>query len=367
MIVGKPQLLKNMNSDIVRDLIYQAGAISKPEIAEQTALSLPTVNKRVNLLLREGWICEAGSSSEGVGRKAKKYEANRTHNMILMLYHPGGFTGYLADITGTIHYRKNFEFENAGKGSKLTYLCQCIGELRERVRGKVLAIGVTVPGVVKKNGLLRHIPAIREWEKCNLQEELLRQFQVDIIVENDIRMTTLGYYQTCLKEKYTDAVYLYAEDGLSAGVIINGQLHRGMENFAGELGFLIFHENLRSQNEPVDGHGDFETSLMEVMLQIDRQGPRESLLGQYYGLLAKGIVTVGAVTAPEIVVIQGRYLNDRALEEVTNRIKRYFPKDVLPRLEFNTDSSYSVQGIIQVCVKNAMEKTAKTGIASSFL
>ena len=38
MLLGQPQLLKDLNSDIVRDLIYKSGPISKPEIAEQTAL-----------------------------------------------------------------------------------------------------------------------------------------------------------------------------------------------------------------------------------------------------------------------------------------------------------------------------------------
>ena len=110
MLVGKPQLLKNLNSDIVRDLIYKEGPVSKPEIAERTALSLPTVKKRVELLLREGWIRESGRSGEGVGRKATMYEADRSHNMILMLYKNCGFTAYLVDITGMIHFEKRYTF-----------------------------------------------------------------------------------------------------------------------------------------------------------------------------------------------------------------------------------------------------------------
>ena len=52
MLVGQPQLLKNINTDIVRDLIFKEGPISKPEIAERTELSLPTVKKRVDILMR---------------------------------------------------------------------------------------------------------------------------------------------------------------------------------------------------------------------------------------------------------------------------------------------------------------------------
>ncbi len=54
---------------------------------------------------------------------------------------------------------------------------------------------------------------------------------------------------------------------------------------------------------------------------------------------------MGCVTAPEIVVIQGKYVNDTVLEYIQERIRPYFPKDVLPKLRINTDSSYCVQGI----------------------
>lgn len=361
MIVGKPQLLKNLNSDIVRDLIYREGPISKPEIAEQTALSLPTVKKRVDILLREGWIRETGRSGEGVGRKAKMYEADRSHNTILLLYECGGFMAYLVDITGTIHYEKRYVFAESRARGYMEFLCGCIEELIRRVSGTVLSIGVTVPGVVRSSGLIKHIPAIPEWEKYNLQQELQRRFAVDVLVENDTRMMTLGYYESRLKGQYSDLVYIFAENALSAGIMIDGRLHRGLENFAGELGFLIFHENLTSGHEPVDGRGDFETAIRELQQRIEQEGQDRRLLEQYYDLLAKGIVSVGCVTAPEIVVIQGKYLDDTVLEYITERIRPYFPKDVLPKLQINTDSTCTVQGMIQECVRHSIEKSAKLG------
>ena len=92
----------------------------------------------------------------------------------------------------------------------------------ERVPGTVLSIGVTVPGVVRSSGLIKHIPEIPEWEKYNLQEELQRRFGVDVLVENDTRMMTLGYYETRLRGKYSDLVYIFAENALSAALSSEG-------------------------------------------------------------------------------------------------------------------------------------------------
>ena len=124
---------------------------------------------------------------------------------------------------------------------------------------------------MRSSGLIKHIPEIPEWEKYNLQEELQKRFQVDVLVENDTRMMTLGYYETMLRGTCSDMVYIYADDALSAGIVIDGQLHRGRESFAGELGFLIFHENLSSKNEPVNGRGDFECSVMELQSRIEKE------------------------------------------------------------------------------------------------
>lgn len=364
MIVGKPELLKNLNSDIVRDLIYREGPISKPEIAEQAALSLPTVTKRVDILLQEGWIRESGRCGEGAGRKAITYEADRSHNMILLLYEGGGFSSCLVDITGAVQYEKRYDYKKEEQKGYLEFLCGCIQELIQKVSGTVLSIGVTVPGVVRSSGLIKHIPEIPEWEKYNLQEALQSRFEVDVLVENDIRMTTLGYYESRLRGKYSDMVYIYAEDALSAGIIIDGHLHRGLDSFAGEIGFLILHENLNSSQIPVNGRGDFECTIMELQEQIKNEPKNRERLEYYYDLLAKGIVSVGCVTAPEIVVIQGKYLNDSVLEQIAQRIRPYFPKDVLPRLCINTDRSCCAAGMIRECVRHSIEKSAKMGKVS---
>lgn len=359
MLLGQPQLLKDLNSDIVRDLIYKSGPISTPEIAEQTALSLPTVTKRVNILLKEGGIRETGRSGEGVGRKAVKYEADRSHNMILLLYKAGGFSSCLVDITGEIRYEKRYVYDSDIHTNYMEFICDCIEELIRKVEGTVLLIGVTVPGVVRSSGIIKHIPEIPEWEKYNLQEALCERFGIDVLVENDTRMLTLGYYESRLRGKYSDMIYIYAEDAFSAGIVIDGQLHRGRDSFAGEIGFQIFHEQLDSSYKPVNGRGDYEFCVIELQKLIHLQPENKRALEQYYDLLAKGIVNVGCVTAPEIVVIQGTGIDEEALGRIEERIRPYFPKDVLPELRINKDSACCVSGMIQECVRYSVEKSAK--------
>ena len=65
---------------------------------------------------------------------------------------------------------------------------------------------------------------------------------------------------------------------------------------------------------------------MELQELIGSHPGDQKLLERYYDLLAKGIVTVGCATAPEIVVIQGKYLGSDVLRYITERIRPYFQR-----------------------------------------
>ena len=76
MLVGQPKLLKEVNRDIIKDMIFEEGPITKPELAKASNLSLPTVNKIVDGLERDGIVRQDGITGSSSGKKAKQYVAN---------------------------------------------------------------------------------------------------------------------------------------------------------------------------------------------------------------------------------------------------------------------------------------------------
>ena len=51
---GKPNLIRQFNRDLIRDLIQTKGPVTKNELARLSGASVPTVNKIVNQLEAEG-------------------------------------------------------------------------------------------------------------------------------------------------------------------------------------------------------------------------------------------------------------------------------------------------------------------------
>jgi glucokinase len=59
------------------------------------------------------------------------------------------------------------------------------------------------------------------------------------VVENDVRAAALGLHRRSVLGQVDDLAYLAIGTGVSAGVIIDGRLHRGARGLAGEIGHVI--------------------------------------------------------------------------------------------------------------------------------
>ena len=59
------------------------------------------------------------------------------------------------------------------------------------------------------------------------------------MVENDVRAAALGLHRRSVLGQIDDLAYLAIGTGVSAGVIIDGRLHRGARGLAGEIGHVI--------------------------------------------------------------------------------------------------------------------------------
>ena len=56
MLTGQPKLLKEVNRNIVKKMIFEYGPITKPELSKRSNLSLPTINKIVDGLEQDGIV-----------------------------------------------------------------------------------------------------------------------------------------------------------------------------------------------------------------------------------------------------------------------------------------------------------------------
>ena len=104
---------------------------------------------------------------------------------------------------------------------------------------QIAAIGVGVPGRVDPLTGTVTLAVNLGWSDLPLGARLEERFGRPCVVENDVRAAALGLHRRRVVGDVDDMAYLAVGTGVSAGVVLDGRLHRGARGLAGEIGHVI--------------------------------------------------------------------------------------------------------------------------------
>ena len=351
--VGQPQVLKAVNSAMIEQLIYEQGPVSKPQLARLTGLSLPTVGKLVDALEESGSVRSAGMLGSGAGRKAVVYETNKDSCCLLVLYYHGReYTGRVTDIAGETLFEATFPLDNTTADSAMDSTVQAIDELMRHAPNEVKVIGLGVPGVIQPDGKLLGIPQIPGWSGINLAQWLAQRYTADICMENDVKLSAVGYYHTHLSSEYENIVYIYAGNGMGSGIIINRKLYRGSTNFSGELGFMAPLTGKPPEHDYTGVGGYLETQLREIAscsadVEYQDGTPKQrEVLANILGAAAANHV---AVLNPDAIVFGGEAFDAAMLRQIRGQMAYYAPQESMPHILQDTCETTGIEGLILTC------------------
>lgn len=341
---ANPAMLKEVNLSTVERLIYENGPLSKPELAKMTKLSLPTVNKTVDELVRRQTIIPVGSTGGGAGRRAVLYQRNENFGCVIALYYAeGGYIARLADMAGNSLSQQRFELDTGDAESALASTIAAVEAMAARAPTAVKAIGVGVPGVAMADGKLFGIPKIGAWEGFNLRESLAKRFGVPIHVENDVKLSAVGYYLAKLREQFDHVVYIYAGNGMGSGIIINKKLFRGATSFSGELGFMAPLSGEEPQRDYTPGGGYLEQLLDSVLRGA---GNREALTNFFASIAAN----YTAIINPDAIVFGGEAFDASSIEGIRQRLLCYAPAGSIPQVIYDAEDRVGIHGLVLACI-----------------
>lgn len=347
MLVGQPKLLKEVNRDTIKDLIFEQGPMTKPELSRMTNLSLPTVNKIVDGLEQDGIIRQDGTTGSSSGKKAKLYAANENAGNVIVLYYlDGEFRGHLVNAIGSMVSQASVEVDSRTAQTALDSTFTLIGRLMEQSEAEIRAIGIGVPGVVKIDKRVTNITSIPGWTNIKLEEIVAARYKVPVFVENDVKLTTVGYYHAHLENTCRDMVYFYIGKGIGSGIIINGSLHKGFSSFAGELGYLAPFE-AEGQDYYAQGGGWFEDQMQGIFAADKASG---SISGKYIRYIVVSMIDYIVTINPEVMVLQGKWLDEDAVGVIKEGLRKYIPDESLPQIYVNSDLMCGTHGLINLCL-----------------
>jgi predicted NBD/HSP70 family sugar kinase len=219
--------------------------LSRAEIARVTGLARSTVSLRVGALLELGLITEEGDGPSTGGRPATRLRLHRAGGVVLTA-DLGAHHDRLAvvDLAGQVLSERVAERPIADGPNVIlpwvrdNFLAQ-LDELGLAV-AKVIGIGIGVPGPVEfAAGRAVEPPIMPGWNGVSIADHFADALPgVEVLVDNDVNIMAVGEYRTTWQPSVDDLIYVKVATGIGAGIIAGGQLQRGAQGAAGDIGHI---------------------------------------------------------------------------------------------------------------------------------
>ena len=104
---------------------------------------------------------------------------------------------------------------------------------------EVAAIGLGIPGRVRPDSGLVESAVNLGWRQLRVGPMLAERFGVPCRLENDARAAALGAYEMGDEPHFQNWAYLSVGTGIAAGLMLHGELYRGPNGMAGEIGHVV--------------------------------------------------------------------------------------------------------------------------------
>lgn len=264
----------------------------------------------------------------------------------------GGTKAYVSLMTAdaTSLYDKKFATESHNdEGRLLDFIKACVREPIYRIHSltgmklseaeqAIRSIGIAFPGPTDfARGLVLDASNFRI-KNLPLADKISSAFDIETFVDNDVNLGVLGEAWKGAARGYGDVIGIMIGTGIGGGLIVGGQIYRGRNKSAGEIGHMIL--SLDSDTECGCGqYGCFEAlasrkaMARELSKRKKAQGSKDRLwaennllsnqIAAYYQqgdidaitvvnraaeICGKGVFTLLNLFNPEIVVFNGGFV-----------------------------------------------------------
>ncbi len=234
-----PVSMKRKNKKMVMRYLMEKGHATRSEIAYKTGLALSAIWRLMGELESENLI-EVKNTSSGRGRKSLVY-APTTSFITSVIYNVEVKETIVAVgfLDGSWRIVENFLTpDNFGEFKRIVLDTFYRIQKNYRINSNITKVVFSLPGMVDyKRKLLICAPNL-DWKDLNLQREF-KEMGLEVLAENDANLSLLAelFFSNDVRESKV-AFFLYFGEGIGGSIAVNGDIVRGKNSIAGEIGHV---------------------------------------------------------------------------------------------------------------------------------
>ena len=248
--------------------LYFASALSCSDLSAQIKTSLPLTTKMLNELIRDNDIMETGYAPSTGGRRPQMYSIRPDRMYTVAVAMDQLFTRI---VIMDMHRRdvsdmEKIELHLARNPQALETLADRIDDHIRRSgikKEKIVGIGIGMPGFVDSRKGLNY--SFLTSGEISITHYIKERVGVPTFIENDSSLIALAELNFGAARNKKSAMVVNLGWGIGLGLILNGELFRGFNGFAGEFSHLPLFSNNKLCSCGKMGCLETEASLVVVV------------------------------------------------------------------------------------------------------
>jgi predicted NBD/HSP70 family sugar kinase/biotin operon repressor len=223
--------------------LFEGVPLTRPELADRTGLSRPTIAEAVRRLLGTGIVAEAGVRRGRLGRVPTYYGLAPTAGYVVGLDIGGdNLRVAVADLTGTIHVDDRRETSASGAHQVAELAVEMVDHVVRAAdghHGPLRRVGVSAPGVVHADGrTMSFAHNLGDDGPFDLLTPLEAAIGAPVALDNNVNCAALGERWRGHAREVPTFAFLAVGAGIGMGLVHRGELVRGAHGAAGEVAYL---------------------------------------------------------------------------------------------------------------------------------
>lgn len=304
-IGGNAVIIKEININLVREVLKAREKATKQEISKETELSFVTVGSALQQLLERNEIFETKLVQSNGGRPAQQYSYNFNYSLALIIYiYDKNNLTFINSSVVNLRGETLYEEEKVAQTIDLNLFDDLIQTaISSFPTLKVISFG---HHGIELNGEII-VSDYKVLEGISFSQYFSELYKIPVILENNVYSAVLNFSKRRVVRDEI-LVYLHFPDNNkpSAGILIHGKVFKGKSNSAGEISQIPL---------GVEWSADLYNN--------------PSLLTE---AITKLITAISATLNPDTFIINGKSLNHEIISALIKNTKELLPENSVPRL-----------------------------------
>jgi predicted NBD/HSP70 family sugar kinase len=359
--------------------LYFGNMLSCADLSDKINKSIPLTTKMLGKLMEEGMVTETGYAASTGGRRPVMYSLKQDVMYVVSV----AMDQLVTQIAILDMQNRNvadielFELPLTRNPNATTALAERINEMITRSgipKNKIAGVGIGMPGFVNAVKGINY--TFLETEGATITQYISSRVKLPVFIENDSRLIALAELKFGAARDKKNALVINVGWGVGLGMILEGELFRGHDGFAGEFSHIPLFLNNKLCSCGKSGCLETETSLLIVIEKAGRglQEGKLSMLkanelsadhpekafqiivaaagkGDKFAVeilseagynIGRGVAILIHLLNPEAVILSGRGSSAGKIWQAP--IQQALNEHCIPRLSVNTEIEVSALG-----------------------